>query len=65
MRLSSKARSLLTRAYTTNRPIAVFQEDIERELIDSRLMKYTERPLMIISHDGKQFCRKRAENRDG
>jgi len=66
MRLSSKARSLLARAYTSGRPIATFDEHTERELIDSRLMKYGEtRPLMVISHEGEAYCRKRGESRDG
>lgn len=66
MRLSSKSRALLTRAYTSGKAIAAFAEDVERELIDSRLMKYAEqRPLMLISREGMAYCRKRAEGRDG
>lgn len=63
MRLSSKARTLLSYAYNSRKPITTFDEIVENELIQSRLMKYEKRPLMVITHDGLAYCRKRGEGR--
>jgi len=65
MRLSSKARSLIMRAYTSNRPIATFSQETETELLSSRLMRYREKPMMVLTHEGFAYCKKHRESRDG
>lgn len=59
MKLSQKARSLVMRAYTSNRPISTFDEATETDLIKSGLFRYSTKPLMVLTHDGKKWAANR------
>lgn len=51
--ISTKLRSVILKAYKTNREIGVFDESLERECINSGMMRYSNKPLMKISFEGK------------
>lgn len=51
--LSPKLRSVILKAYKTNREIGIFDESLERECIQSGMMRYSNKPLMKISFEGK------------
>ncbi len=56
MKLSSKAKSLLMRAYTSERPIATFDINVENELLRNRLMRMEPKPMLSLTKEGRFWC---------
>ena len=51
--VSPKLRSVILKAYKTNREIGIFDESLERECINSGMMRYSNKPLMKITMEGR------------
>lgn len=54
--ISPKLRSVILKAYKTNREIGVFDESLEKECIQSGMMRYSNKPLMKLSFEGKCYA---------
>ena len=54
--ISPKLRSVILKAYKTNREIGIFDESLERECINSGMMRYSNKPLMKLSFEGRNYA---------
>lgn len=54
--MNPKLRSVILKAYKTNREIGVFDESLERECINSGMMRYSNKPLMKLSFEGRNYA---------
>ena len=56
MKISERTKSVIMRAYKTSREIGVFDADTERECLSSGFMRFTTKPLMRITFEGKCYA---------
>jgi hypothetical protein len=63
MSISRKAKNLILRAYTLKREIASVDEAVEKELLTSGFARYTQRPLMALTFDGRRYAENMQRNR--
>jgi hypothetical protein len=58
MKLSSKAKTLLMRAYASGHSVGTFDDEIRKELLASGLMKYEpdNDPLMVLTEAGDSYA---------
>ncbi len=63
MSISRKAKNLILRAYTLKREIASVDEAVEKELLTSGFARYTNRPLMTLTFEGRNYASNMVRNR--
>lgn len=54
--ISKKAKTMIMRTFATGRPLASFDEAVQLELVRSGYMKYSEKPLLVLTVDGRRYA---------
>lgn len=63
MSISRKAKNFILRAYTIKKDLSTVDEAVEKELLTSGFARYTQRPLMALTYDGKNYASNMIRNR--
>jgi hypothetical protein len=63
MSISRKAKNFILRAYTIKKDLSTVDEAVEKELLTSGFARYTQRPLMALTYDGRRYAENMQRNR--
>jgi hypothetical protein len=63
MSISRKAKNFILRAYTIKKDLSTVDEAVEKELLTSGFARYTHKPLMALTYDGRRYAENMQRNR--